>query len=625
MQKGGKLRFPPPTRSRGFQRLISMNKTLEKLQEKFSTVTLKSDTFREQTNITIPSEHLLDMGRFLRDEPDLNYNLLMDVYGIDRRNLGIEPRFATIYELFSIPHNTHLRLTVPVKKEAVDINSSSNDRGNGHSFGTGKTLPTIDSVTSLWSTANWLEREAYDLMGIRFEGHPWLHRIMMPDRWVGHPLRKDYPIGGEPVYFSHDKDNPKFDHLATQIMDGPSYHADLEADMDTEKHMVINMGPHHPSTHGVLRLAVELDGERVIAVRPEVGYLHSGFEKIGESKRYENFIPYCDRMDYASTMSNNLGYVMTIEKLMDVEVPQHAQYARVILTELQRIASHMLWLGTHAMDVSGMIHSLLMYCFYSREKIMDIFEMVCGARMTTSYFCVGGLRWALPGAFMPAVKHFVDEFKESIKDFEGMLTNNPIWKQRLIGIGHISRKEAIDLGLTGPMLRGSGVEFDLRKKQPYSSYDDFEFDIPTSTAGDSYGRYIVRMEELRQSIRIIEQAVEKIKPGMHKTDDRKVALPPRPEIMKQSDKASMESLIHHFKLVTEGYKPPAGHIYGMAENPKGILGFGIVSDGSAIPYRLRVRGPSFSQYLPKIIICGRMLFMLEIRSYWFGVRKLGSL
>jgi len=544
----------------------------DRLQSQFPDAVVGHETFREQTTITLKAEHLPDVALFLRDDPALQYNLLLDVYGVDRRDLGLSPRFAVTYELYSIPHNRHIRLTVPLP-----------DPPSG-----GDALPRVASVTGVWPTANWLERETFDLMGIEFTGHPWLHRILLPQDWVGHPLRKDYPLGGESVYFSRDRDNPRFAQMGKQIMAVPSHHSELEEEMDADGHLVLNMGPQHPATHGVLRLAVELDGERVLKVKPELGYLHSGFEKIGENKRYEKFIPYCDRMDYVAAMSNNLGYVLTVEKLLGVEIPEHAQYARVILTELQRIASHMVWLGTHALDVSGTVHALLMYAFYWREQILDIFEMVCGARMTTSYFCVGGLRWPLPGAFRDAVRHFLNGFPEVMKDFHGMLTNNPVWRSRLEGVGVLSKEDAIGLGITGPLLRGSGVELDWRKAQPYSSYDHFDFDIPTSDRGDSYGRYLVRMEELRQSLRIIEQALKRLKPGPHKTDDRKVVLPPREEISQ-----GMESLIHHFKLVTEGFKPPRGQVYGMVENPKGILGFGLISDGSAVPYRLRVRGPSF--------------------------------
>lgn len=552
----------------------------ETLKARFPEAVKSHEVFRDEHTVHIDPSHLTEIATFLRDDPAMQFDLLMDVYGIDRRDLGLTPRFASVYELYSIPKSKHLRLSAAIP-----------DHGhNGHNGHQPGALPSIESVTPIWSTANWLERETYDLMGIEYKNHPWLHRIMMPADWVGHPLRKDYPIGGEPVNFSHDRDNPRFAHLGKQIMALPSYHSELEEEIDTEGHMVVNMGPHHPSTHGVLRLAVELNGERVIRIQPEVGYLHSGFEKIGENKRYEKFIPYCDRMDYLSAMSNNLAYILTVEKLLDVEVPKHAQYARVVINELQRLASHLMWLGIHAMDVSGTGHALNLYCFYWREKILDIFEMLCGARLTTSYFCAGGLRFPLTGAFEGATRQIVDEFPAALKEFEGMLTTNPIWRSRLEGVGEVSREEALSLGLTGPMLRGSGISLDMRKAMPYSSYDEFDFEVPTSDRGDCYGRYLIRLEEMRQSIRIIEQGLTKLakETGPHISDDRKVARPPRKEISE-----SMEALIHHFKLVTEGYKPPHGHVYGMFENPKGVLAFGLVSDGTAVPHRLRVRGPSF--------------------------------
>jgi len=548
----------------------------EKLNAAFPEALTGQSEFRDETTIHIEANQFHDVAQFLRDNEDLQFDLLVDVYGTDRLKLGQTPRFAANYELYSIAKNRFLRVIV----EAPDTESNGT---NGK-----QDLPSLPSVTDIWPTANWLERETYDLMGIAFDKHPWLRRMMMPDNWVGHPLRKDYPLGGEPVYFEHDRNNPRFAHLGKQIMSGPSFETELPQEMDPEGHMVVNLGPHHPATHGVLRLATELDGEKIIRVSPEVGYLHSGFEKTGENKRYEKFIPYCDRMDYVAPMSNNWAYVRTIEKLMDVDIPEHVEFVRVILVELQRIASHMVWLGTHGMDVSGTAHVISQYCFLVRERILDMYEMVCGARMTTSYFSVGGLRWPLPGAFMDTVKAFLAEFNGYLKDFEALLTNNPLWLSRLKGVGYLSADEAIGLGITGPLLRAAGVSLDLRKAQPYSVYSEFDFEIPTATEADCYARYEVRINELRQSVRIVEQAMDKIKPGPYRTSDRKVALPPREEIS-----TSMESLIHHFKLVTEGYRPPKGQIYQVTENPKGWLGFGLISDGTAIPHRLRVRGPSF--------------------------------
>lgn len=555
------------------------DKTIEKLKAIHPGAVKDEAEFRGDVTITVDSSQLLEVAQFLHDDEDSQFNLLVDVYGTDRSKLGVQypTRFASNYELYSIRNNQFLRVIVDVP----DATS------NGHSNGN---LPTVDSVAGIWPTADWLERETYDLMGISYKNHPDMRRIMMPDNWVGHPLRKDYDVGGEPVYFSHDKDNPRFAHLGKQIMVGPSFLTEIPEEMDPEGNMVINMGPQHPATHGVLRLAVEADGEMVRRVKPELGYLHSGFEKTGENKRYEKFIPYCDRMDYASPMNNNMAFVMAVEKLMDVEIPEYAELVRIICSELQRIASYMIWLGTHAMDVSGTTHGLVMYCFNLREKILDIFEMICGARMTTSYFSVGGLRFPAPPAFKDAVKAVIAEFKKELVLYEAMLTNNPIWMARLRGVGHLPAEEAIGLGITGPMLRASGVPLDLRKVRPYSLYSEFKFDVPTSQEADCYARYAVRILELRQTVRIIEQAIERLPdtPGPYRTEDRKVALPPREEIS-----TSMESLIHHFKLVTEGYRPPKGQVYWVNENPKGWLGFGLISDGTAVPYRLRVRGPSF--------------------------------
>jgi NADH dehydrogenase I D subunit len=550
---------------------------IEKLNALFPSALKSHAEFRDELTINVDADHFHDVAFFLRDDEETRFDLLVDIYGTDRLKLGQSPRFAANYELYSVPHNRFLRVVV----EAPDPTP-------GGSIGP-EERPVLPTVTDVWATANWLERETYDLVGIEFRHHPWLRRMMMPYNWVGHPLRKDYPLGGEPVYFDHDRDNPRFAHLGKQIMVGPSFEDELPEEMDPEGHMVVNIGPHHPATHGVLRLATELDGERIVRIDPELGYLHSGFEKTGENQRYEKFIPYCDRMDYVAPMSNNLAYVLAVEKLMDVDIPEHAQYVRVLLNELQRIASHLVWLGTHGMDVSGTAHVISQYTFQMRERVLDIYEMICGARMTTSYFSVGGLRWPLPGAFEAAVRAFLDEFAEHFKDYQAMLTRNPVWLSRLKGIGYLPAKEAIDLGVTGPLLRAAGVPLDLRKAQPYAGYDQFDFDVPTATEADSYARYEVRVEEVYQSMRIVEQALEKIKAGgPHRTSDRKVALPPREEIS-----TSMEALIHHFKLVTEGYRPPLGQVYFVNENPKGWLGFGLVSDGTAVPHRLRVRGPSF--------------------------------
>ena len=365
--------------------------------------------------------------------------------------------------------------------------------------------------------------------------------------------------------------------------------------------MVMNMGPQHPATHGVLRIELELDGETVINARPLIGYLHTGIEKNMEAKTYTQALTMTDRMDYLAPMSNNLVYVGAIEKLMEIEIPPRAEYVRVIMTELTRLASHLVWLGTHAIDMGAM--SMLLYCFREREKIVQMYEFVSGVRMMSSYFRVGGLANDIPAGFDKRVKDILDTFPAKINEYEGLLTNNKIWRNRTIGVGTISAEDAIDAGLSGPNLRGSGVAWDIRKSNPYSYYDKFEFDIPTGKNCDVYDRYLVRLEEMRQSLRIVGQAVKGIPEGPHITSDRKIALPPKEEVLK-----GMEQLIHHFKIVIHGFQPPPGDVYFAIESPKGEIGCYIVSDGTKKPYRVHFRPPSFVNIssIPKLVI-GRMV------------------
>jgi NADH-quinone oxidoreductase subunit D len=361
----------------------------------------------------------------------------------------------------------------------------------------------------------------------------------------------------------------------------------------TGETMLLNMGPQHPSTHGVLRLLLELDGETIISCVPHIGYLHTGIEKTCEDKTYNKVIPLTDRMDYLSPLSNNLGYVMAVEKLMGVEAPLRAQYIRVILTELSRIASHMVWLGTSGLELGAM--SMFLYAFREREYLLDIFEMCSGQRMMTSYFRVGGLWRDVPDDFKPAVRRFLSYMPDRIREYERLLKENPIWKERTVGIGVISAEQAIAWSLTGPSLRGSGVDWDLRKVAPYSCYDHFEFDVPLGTNGDVYDRYRCRMLELWESLRIVEQALDSLPGGPVRTNDRKVTPPPKEELA-----YSMEAVIHHFKLWTEGFRPPKGEVYLAIESPRGEFGTYINSDGTGKPRRVHFRTPTFAnlQALP---------------------------
>jgi len=529
--------------------------------------------FRDDLTLTVPARALLPVVKLLRDDPDLCFDHLEDMSSLDRSRYPLDgssgqtPRFAVVYHLFSTRTGLRVRLKVPAE---------------------GGDSPVVPTLTGEWAGANWFEREIYDLMGIRFEGHPDLRRIMLPLDWPNHPLRKDVPRGGEAVPFSTTWEDEEFSSFGKQILEAKSIQQVPPKQADANRHMILNMGPQHPSTHGVLRLVVELDGERVIGVYPDIGYLHSGFEKQGETIRYKDFTPYTDRTDYVSSMSNNLSYALAVERLMGVEIPPRAQVLRVIMAELQRLASHLVWLGTHVMDASGVSHALLMYAFREREQILDIFELVCGARLTTSYIRPGGLWKDVPPSFEDRVRDVLKYFPRRIDEYEKMVTENPVWKVRTQGIGKLTTEQALSLGVTGPMLRATGLGFDYRKARPYTGYQNYDFKVPTATEGDTYARYLVRVEEMRQSLRIIEQGLQNLPGGPVWTEDRKMALPPRQEL-----DTSMEAVIHHFKLMTEGFTPPRGEVYECVEGPRGEMGIYLVSDGSAIPYRLHMRTPSF--------------------------------
>lgn len=359
--------------------------------------------------------------------------------------------------------------------------------------------------------------------------------------------------------------------------------------------MLLNMGPQHPSTHGVLRLLLELDGERIISCVPDIGFLHTGIEKNMEAKSFEKALVMTDRMDYLNNLGNNLCYCLAVEKLVDLDVPPRARVVRVLLTELQRIASHLVWLGTHALDLAAM--SVFLYCFRERELILDIFEMCSGQRMMTSYFRPGGLWRDLPNGFEEAVRQFLRLFPGRIAQYENLLTDNPLYLDRTKGIGAISTEDALKIGLTGPNLRATGVSLDMRKSQPYSGYQDFEFKVPVASNGDVYDRYIVRMEEMRQSCRIVEQALDRLPGGPFRSDDRKFVPPPRSELGH-----SMEAVIHHFKLWTEGFPAPRGGVYVAVESPRGVLGCYLEGNGGPKPHRVHFRTPSFAnlQALPMI-------------------------
>lgn len=368
-----------------------------------------------------------------------------------------------------------------------------------------------------------------------------------------------------------------------------------------DQHMVLNMGPQHPSTHGVLRLVLEIDGEIVVRLYPEVGYLHTGIEKTCEAKFYQQVVPLTDRVDYLGPMANNLCYCLAVEKLLQLEIPERAVWIRVLLTELTRLNSHLIWLGTHAMDIGAL--TVFLYTFREREDILRIFEAVAGQRMMTSYFRIGGLSMEPPLDLFDRIQAFIKTFPEKIDEYSNLLTGNPIFRNRLMGVGHLSPEDAIALAVTGPTMRASGIDFDLRRDMPYSSYEKFQFKVPVSNRCDCWGRYEVRLLEMRESISIIQQALDGMPGGPIKADAPKIVLPDREKM-----KTQMEALIHHFKIVTEGFNVPAGEVYQGIESGHGQMGYYVVSDGTAKPYRVHMRYPGFASLQALETMCqGRML------------------
>ena len=367
--------------------------------------------------------------------------------------------------------------------------------------------------------------------------------------------------------------------------------------MAESRYMTINMGPQHPATHGVLRLLLELDGEIIVKAEPHIGYLHRGIEKLSESMTYPQALTLTDRLDYTSALSNNLAYCLAVEKLLDINIPKRAQYLRVLMAELQRIASHLLWVATHALDLGAM--TLLFYAFRERETILEILELATGARLTPSFIRIGGLASDIPATFLPRVKAFVEDFPRRVDDYETLLTENIIWKKRTTNIAPMSAEECIRYGVTGPVLRASGVCYDVRKAYPYSSYEDFDFEIPLGSHGDVYDRYLVRMKEMRQSNRIVKQAAEKLPDGPFAAVDAPLVVPPAKEEVGRD----IAALIRHFKIMQEGFRPPCGEVYASIESSKGELGFYLISDGTNKPFRMRIRPPSFINLaaLPKMI------------------------
>jgi len=538
------------------------------LQEQFGDALLQ----HQQTQDDVPTfwvakDQVRDVLGHLKTGVDKPYKMLYDLTAIDERDREHragqpDSQFSVVYHLFSFDRNANLRIKVPLTEE----------------------YPELDSVTDLWQNSNWYEREVYDMFGITFNGHPHLRRILMPQTWEGHPLRKEHPARAtemEPFTLPDERQDREQEALEFKPEEWGMQRHGEDSDF-----MFLNLGPQHPGTHGVLRIVLQLDGENIVEAVPDIGFHHRGAEKMGERQSWHTYIPYTDRVEYLGGVMNNFPYVMAVEKLGGIEVPERASVIRVMMAELFRIASHLVWYGTFAQDVGAM--SPVFYMFNDRERIFKIVEAITGDRMHPNWFRIGGVAQDLPEGWDEMILDFLDYMPKQLKEYDALVMKNRIFKGRTQGIGAYTTEEAIEWGVTGPGLRATGFEWDWRKKRPYSLYDQFEFDIPTATHGDCYDRAVVRIEEIRQSLRIIRQCVENMPAGEYQSDHPR-ATPPR----KARTMHDIETLINHFLNTTWGPVIPAGEAFACVEATKGNNGYYLVSDGSTRSYRTRIRTPSF--------------------------------
>jgi NADH-quinone oxidoreductase subunit C/D len=514
--------------------------------------------------------------RYLKNETEKPYRMLYDLTAIDerlRQHSDGQPDgdFTVVYHLLSFDRNEDVRLKVALKGE----------------------YPSLDSVTPIWPNANWYEREVYDLFGIKFDHHPHLRRILMPPTWEGHPLRKEHPARATemgPFRLSRDREIKEQEALQFRPEEWGLKVRDEEVEF-----MFLNFGPQHPGTHGILRLILQLDGERIVDSVCDIGFHHRGAEKMAERQTWHTFIPYTDRVDYLGGVMNNLAYVLAVESLARIDVPERAQVIRVMLCELFRISSHLVWFGTFAQDVGQL--SPVFYMFTERERIFDIVSAICGDRMHPNWFRIGGVAQDLPAGWDEKIEDFTRTFPKNLKEYESLVLKNAIFRARTSGIGAYTREEAVEWGVTGPGLRACGYEWDFRKKRPYSGYERFEFDIPTGRNGDCYDRALVRVEEMRQSLRIVEQCLKNMPQGPYKSR-HPLTTPP----LKADTMEDIETLINHFLGVSWGPVLPPGEGFIGIEATKGNNGYYLISDGDSSPYRVRIRTPSFAhiQMVPYI-------------------------
>jgi NADH-quinone oxidoreductase subunit C/D len=550
---------------------------LEEIQDHFPDVPLQPQATADGIPTAwVPGERLPDVLRFLKAGIVRPYRVLYDLTAIDERlrtHRADQPAsaFTVVYHLSSFERNEDIRLKVALH--------------GGQ--------PTLQTITDIWPSANWYEREIWDMFGIRVAGHPHLRRILMPETWTGHPLRKEHPARATemgPFRLPEDKEEAEQRALQFQPEDWG-----LRRSSESSDFMFLNVGPQHPGTHGVLRIVLQLDGEQILDAVPEIGFHHRGAEKMGERQSWHSFIPYTDRIDYLGGVMNNLPYVLAVERLAGIAVPDRVEVIRVMLAELFRIASHLVWYGTFAQDVGAL--SPVFYTFNDRERLFHVIEAICGGRMHPSWFRIGGVAQDLPQGWDKLVRDFLDYLPPRLAEYDDVVMANRIFKARTQGIGVYPRDQAIEWGVTGPALRACGFAWDYRKQRPYSGYERFEFDIPTADEGDCYARAVVRVEEMRQSLRIIRQCVDHMPAGPYKSD-HPLSTPPR----KERTMHDIETLIHHFLGVSWGPVIPAGEAFVGVEATKGSNGYYLISDGGTMAYRVRIRTPSFAhmQTLPLV-------------------------
>lgn len=552
---------------------------IDDLRERFPGMGLvEQKTVDDIPTLWVDQEHVRELLTQLKNQ----YGMLFDLAAIDeraRRKPAQQPKsdFTVFYHLLSLEQNSDIRLKVPLQGE----------------------YPSIPTITDLWPNANWYEREVWDQFGIKVEGHPCLRRILNPPDWVGHPLRKEYPARATdlPGYTLPDH---KQEDEERELQFHPESYGLKRAGEDID-YMFLNLGPHHPGTHGLLRVILQLDAEEIVDSVVDIGWHHRAAEKMAERQTFHTYIPYTDRVDYLAGVLNNMPYVLSVEKLAGIDVPERAQVIRVMLCELFRIANHLVWFGTYGADVGAL--SPVFFTFNDRERVFDIIEAICGGRMHPSWFRIGGVASDLPEGWVELINDFLSYFPPRIEEFDKMIAKNSIFKQRTKGVGVYTKESAIEWGVTGPNLRSTGLDWDLRKKRPYSSYDQFDFEIPIATEGDCYARTVVRLEEMRQSLRIIEQAKNNMPSGSYKSS-HPLAMPPR----KEETMVAIETLINHFLSVSWGQPIPVGEAIVLTEGAKGNYGYYVISDGSNYAYRCHIRTASFPhlQTLP-LLANGRLL------------------